>query len=223
MPVQRLGLHPIPGGWQRPSFPDLSASDSQLQPSFFSRRAQETPSKIITQMTNPILTHSLLSLRRFVSPFKPALVCRPVSALLLLLALSSSCAKKDDDGSGGTGPEKTGTFKIDGVSYKGKTSIITIGGIYSVSCQQDEPYKLLQVHFGSKEEAEKGGTFNVRDFGLSSIDGEVEVGVDGLTFDPDGSYSVTVKNKKITMTNVKLIQTGQGKKKPVINEATIEF
>ncbi|GGN03726.1 hypothetical protein GCM10010967_43190 [Dyadobacter beijingensis] len=119
--------------------------------------------------------------------------------------------------------EKTGTFKIDGTSYKGTTSISTIGGTYSVSCEQDNPYKLIQVHFGSKEEAEKGGTFNVRDFSIREIKGEVEVGVDGLTFDPDGDYSVTVKNRKIVMTNVKLIQTGQGTEKRVVNECSIDF
>lgn len=147
---------------------------------------------------------------------------RSIATLCLLLVLSSACSKEetniDQEES-----EKTGTFKIDGVSYKGTTSILTIGGIYSVSCQQDNPYKLIQVHFGSKEEAEKGGTFNVRDFSIDKIEGEVEVGVDGLTFDPDGSYTVTVKDKKITMNNVKLIQTGQGTKKPVVNECVIEF
>ena len=147
---------------------------------------------------------------------------RSIAALCLLLMLSSACSKKETD----IDPEeseKTGTFKIDGVSYKGTTSIVAIGGTYSVSCQQDTPFKLIQVHFGSKEEAEKGGTFNVRDFSISGIKGEVEVGVDGLTFDPDGSYTVTVKNRKIVMNNVKLIETGQGAKKPVINECSIEF
>lgn len=147
---------------------------------------------------------------------------RSIAALCLLLVLSSACSKEETD-IDQEESEKTGTFKIDGVSYKGTTSILTIGGIYSVSCEQDNPYKLIQVHFGSKEEAEKGGTFNVRDFGIDAIKGEVEVGVDGLTFDPDGSYTVTVKDKKITMNNVKLIQTGQGTKKPVINECVIEF
>lgn len=145
-----------------------------------------------------------------------------ICVLALLLVFSCSCSKKEaeieQDTSG-----KTGTFKIDGVSYKGETSILEIGNVYTVSCQQDNPYKLIQVHFGSKEQAEKGGTFTVRDFGISDIKGEVEIGVDGLTFDPDGSYTVTVKNKKIVMGTVKLVQTGQGTKKPVINECAIDF
>lgn len=147
---------------------------------------------------------------------------RWVFILSLLFALSSACSKKEA-GIEQEDTDKKGTFKIDGVEYKGTTSIITIGGMYSVSCQQDTPFKLIQVNFGSKEEAEKGGTFNVRDFSIDKIQGEVEVGVDGLTFDPDGSYTVTVKNKKITMSNVKLVQTGQGSKKPLINECSIEF
>lgn len=147
---------------------------------------------------------------------------RSIAALCLLLSLSSACSKKEA-GIEQEESEKTGIFKIDGVSYKGTTSILTIGGMYSVSCQQDDPFKLIQVHFGSKEEAEKGGTFNVRDFSINKLKGEVELGVDGLTFDPDGNYTVTVKNRKIVINNVKLIQTGQGTKKPVIDECTIEF
>lgn len=142
--------------------------------------------------------------------------------ICLLLSLSFACSKKESEidleESG-----KKGKFKIDGVMYTGKTSILTIGGVYTVSCQQDEPFKLIQITFGSKAEAEKGGNFKVRDFGIDELNEEVELGIDGLTFDPDGDYTLSVTNKKIVINNVKLIQTGTAKLKPLINDCSIEF
>ncbi|MCE6991964.1 hypothetical protein [Dyadobacter sp. CY323] len=148
---------------------------------------------------------------------------RFIIALSLLVTLSSACSKDSTD----VNPdetEKAGTFKVDGVASKGKTEIQTfVNGNYSIICQQDEPFKLLQVTFHSKAEAEKGGSFKVGDSSLNVSAGEVEVGVDGLTFDPDGKYVVSVTGNKIVMTNIKLVQTGGGSKKATINECAVDF
>ncbi len=53
--------------------------------------------------------------------------------------------------------------------------------------------------------------------------GGVNVGVDGLTFDPDGSHTISVSSKKITISNLSLEQTGGGSQSPIVNSASINF
>jgi hypothetical protein len=126
--------------------------------------------------------------------------------LFFALAIVATSCKKDKNG-GSTG--KTGTFSIDGVSYSGETSIQTFSnGNYSILCEQNSPYGLLQITFHNKAEAEAGGTFDVADFSLNVPTGEAEVGVDGLTFDPIGARTISVSGKKITISNVDIRSTG---------------
>lgn len=140
--------------------------------------------------------------------------------LFFALAIVSTSCKKDKTNNTG----KTGTFSIDGASYSGSTDVQTfVNGNYSVLCEQDEPYKLIQVTFHNKAEAEAGGTFDVADYSLNVPSGEAEVGIDGLTFDPIGARTITVTGKKITISNLPLDQTGGGTKKPVVNSASINF
>lgn len=143
-----------------------------------------------------------------------------VVAVAILTIFGASACKKDKTGSS----EKTGTFTIDGVSFSGKTSTQTfVNDNYSVLCEQDDPYKLIQVTFHNQAEAEAGGTFDVADFSLNVPTGEAEIGIDGLTFDPHSSRTISVSNKKITISNVSLDQTGSGSKHPVVNSASINF
>jgi hypothetical protein len=136
--------------------------------------------------------------------------------------IATSCKKDKTNGTNSTG--KTGTFSIDGVSYSGNTEVQTfVNDNYSVICEQDDPYKLIQVTFHNKAEAEAGGTFDVEDYSLDISSGSVNVGIDGLTFDPIGSKTITVTGKKITISNLPLDQTGGGTKKPVVNSASINF
>ena len=143
--------------------------------------------------------------------------------LLLIIAISAiSCNKdkngKDDD----TG--KAGKFTIDGVEYSGNSEEQTfVNDNYSIVCQQDEPFKLIQITFHNKAEAITGGTFDVADFSLNVPSGSVEVGVDGLTFDPDAAKTIVVAGNKISISNLPLIQTGGGSKHPLINSASINF
>jgi hypothetical protein len=120
--------------------------------------------------------------------------------------------------------EKKGSFSIDGVSYSGKSSIQTfVNNNYSILCEQDEPYMVLQVTFNSKEDAETGGTFVVEDDVINTKKGEVSISIDGLTYQNDGAQSITVSGKKISINNVMLKQTGTGAKKKTINSASIDF
>ena len=148
---------------------------------------------------------------------------RSILALFFLFALSSACSK-DETGIDTDESEKSGTFKVDGVAAKGKTEIQTfVNGNYSIVCQQDEPFKLIQVTFHSKAEAEKGGSFTVGNYSMDVDAGEVGVGLNGLTFNPEGKHVVTVTGKKIVMTNIKLVQTGGGTKTSTINECAVDF
>jgi len=146
-------------------------------------------------------------------------------SMLLFFALAivaTSCKKDKTNNTNNTG--KTGTFSIDGVSYSGSTEVQTfVNDNYSILCEQDDPYKLIQVTFHNQAEAEAGGTFDVEDYSLNISSGSVNVGIDGLTFDPIGSRTITVTGKKITISNLPLNQTGGGTKKPVVNSASINF
>lgn len=143
-----------------------------------------------------------------------------IALFLFLAVVATASCKKDKTGAGG----KTGTFTIDGVSYTGNTEVQTfVNDNYSIVCQQDDPFKLIQVTFHNQAEAEAGGTFEVEDDALNVPSGSVNVGVDGLTFDPDGSQTISVSGKKITINNLALDQTGGGSKHPLINNASINF
>lgn len=147
---------------------------------------------------------------------------KTLSVLLFFTLTIAATSCKKDTNTGSTG--KTGTFTIDGVSYTGNTEVQTFSnGNYSIVCQQDEPFKILQITFHNQAEAEAGGTFDVADFSLNVPTGEAEVGVDGLTFDPNGSKTITVSGKKITISNLPLDQTGGGTKHPLVNSASINF
>ncbi|MCC6515606.1 MAG: hypothetical protein IT275_04565 [Chitinophagales bacterium] len=140
--------------------------------------------------------------------------------LFLFLAVATTTACKKDKNSAG----KTGTFTIDGVSYTGNTEVQTfVNDNYSIVCQQDAPFKLIQVTFHNQAEAEAGGTFDVEDDALNVPSGSVNIGVDGLTFDPHSSHTISVSGKKITISNLSLDQTGGGSKHPLINSASINF
>lgn len=120
--------------------------------------------------------------------------------------------------------EKKGSYTIDGVGYSGKSSIQNfVNYNYSILCEQDEPYMLLQITFNSKEDAEAGGTFVVEDDVINTQKGEVSISIDGLTYQNDGVQSITVSGKKISITNVMLKQTSGGILKKTINNASIDF
>lgn len=143
--------------------------------------------------------------------------------LCLAIAITTMSCKKDKNGKDGD-IGKTGKFTIDGVNYTGNTEVQTfVNDNYSIVCQQDDPFKLIQVTFHNQAEAEAGGTFDVENNALNVPSSGVNVGIDGLTFNPHGSNTISVSGKKITISNLKLDQTGGGSKHPLINSASINF
>lgn len=150
-------------------------------------------------------------------------------ALVFLSFTAMSCDKSgestNNNNNVNTKPtEKKGSYTIDGVGYSGKSSIQTfVNNNYSILCEQDEPYMLLQITFNSKEDAEAGGTFVVEDDVINTKKGEVSISISGLTYENDGTQSITVSGKKISINNVMLKQTGGGSLKKTINSASIDF
>lgn len=122
--------------------------------------------------------------------------------LFFVLAIATTSCKKDKTGTG-TDTGKTGTYTVNGTSYTGKTTIQTFtNGNYSILCQQDEPFQLLQVTFFNKAEAEAGGTIDVANYSASVKTGTVEVTVDGFYGKSSGSRIINVTNKKIDISNL---------------------
>ncbi|MCB9032843.1 MAG: hypothetical protein H6553_03315 [Chitinophagales bacterium] len=148
--------------------------------------------------------------------------------LIVLMSLSivtTACSNDKNTDTNSTG--KTGSFKIDGVEYTGNTETQTFSnGSYSIICQQDNPLKLIQITFHNQAEAEAGGTFTVDDYSYATTPtGKVNIGVDGLTFDPNSvSYTINVSGNKITISsNINLTSTGAGTTTTTVNSAIINF
>jgi len=146
---------------------------------------------------------------------------KSLSILLFFgLAIVATSCKKDGSTSG-----KTGTFSVDGVNYSGKTETQTfVNDNYSILCQQDDPFKFVQITFRNQAEAEAGGTFDVEDYGFDIASGTVQIGTsDIITADPTSSKTITVSGKKITIDNVKIKSTGGSGLTATINSASINF
>ncbi|GGD42205.1 hypothetical protein GCM10011514_02720 [Emticicia aquatilis] len=115
--------------------------------------------------------------------------------------------------------DQQGTYTIDGKTYNGKVSTQEfVNKNFSVLCEYSDEsspdykkwkYDLLQVTFHNKAEALKGGVFKISS--TSSINqesGYVSIGGhDGFTnLFGDGSSTITVTNKTIKISNIKLFQ-----------------
>lgn len=152
---------------------------------------------------------------------------------LLLIAISifsTACKKDKNTGLDIDSTGKTGTFKVDGVSYTGNTTIQTFAsGSYSILCQTpigSANSEFVQITFHSKEEAEAGGTFIVDDYRIGIPSGKVNIGtLDVITADPNSSnYTIKVSGKKITIDNpISITSTGTGSTSATINSAIINF
>ncbi|CAG5016837.1 hypothetical protein DYBT9275_05647 [Dyadobacter sp. CECT 9275] len=80
---------------------------------------------------------------------------------LLIFCAATSCGKNEVERDMMT-VDKAGSFNIDGSNFRGKSSVQKFGnGNYSILCEQEDPYKLIQITFHSQAEAETGGTFKV--------------------------------------------------------------
>jgi hypothetical protein len=123
-----------------------------------------------------------------------------------------------------------GTFSIDGKNCNGKVSTQYFGSNkesdnFSVLCQQDEPFTLLQATFANQKDASspnlkpKGGSYKVNegefDLSLTAADNQKEF----IANEKSGG-TVKVEGNKMTISNIKLFDA-DGKER-VVN-ATINF
>lgn len=147
-----------------------------------------------------------------------------IAGTCLLLCTIASCGKSGVEAAESEQTDGSGTFRIDGVEYRGTSSVQTfINGNYSIVCEQDAPYKLIQITFHNQAEAEKGGSFKAAEYEMDIPSGKANIGIDGLTFDPEGDYTINVSAKKITLGALKLKQTGTSDRTVSIQSATVSF
>jgi len=97
---------------------------------------------------------------------------KSLSILLFFgLAIVATSCKKDGSTSG-----KTGTFSVDGVNYSGKTETQTfVNDNYSVLCEQDSPYKFVQVTFHNQAEVvEISNHLNDKGYTSDALHGDIQ-------------------------------------------------
>lgn len=133
-----------------------------------------------------------------------------------------------------------GNYTIEGKTYTGKVSTQEfVNKNFSVLCEYSDEsssdykkwkYDLLQITFHNKAEALKGGVFNISNTPhINQENGYVSIGGhDGFTnLFGDGNGTITVNNKTIKISNVRLFQypaTHLGTNKSyLINSVTIPF
>ncbi len=116
-----------------------------------------------------------------------------LSALLLLLAACGDASSKRSAAQQETataepgvtsGEEKTGSFTADGKMFTGAVSTQYFNdhksGPFSVLCQQDEPFALLQITFSSEKDALNNASLKPGDNFTHPDAGDVHVALTGI-------------------------------------------
>ena len=120
----------------------------------------------------------------------------------------------DDEG-------KTGTFTAAGVSFKGKSSTQYFGdkttGQYSVLCQQDEPFALLQAIFANEQNAsgslKPSASFTSIEPGTANIAlSGTAIGDKEFVTKSNSAGSITVEGKKLIIKDLELFNQDNAKK-----------
>lgn len=128
----------------------------------------------------------------------------------------------DDEG-------KSGNFSVDGTSFKGKSSTQYFGdkvtGQFSVLCQQDEPFALLQAVFAN--EAAATGNLKPADGFYSMETGEAHIALSGNSFGDkefvttsSSTGSIIISGKELVIKDLKLYNSDKQEKTV---SATIPF
>lgn len=116
----------------------------------------------------------------------------------------------------------TATFSVDGKSFTGKISKQTFSNnSYSVLCQQDDPFQLIQITFKDEATAKKGGAFTPADGMKMHVEAnEAEVSI-GSTMDSKGKGSVEIKDNTLFLKDIECADMSGGK--GIINSAEIKL
>lgn len=135
---------------------------------------------------------------------------------------NASLTVNDDEG-------KTGSFSASGTDFKGRSSTQYFGdkvtGQYSVLCQQDEPFALLQAIFSNEKETT--GTFKPKEGFMSIEPGQVHVALSGTAIGDkefvtksSSTGSVSVSGRTLTIKDLKLYNRDNAEK---VVSASIDF
>lgn len=141
---------------------------------------------------------------------------------LAMVMLSCGDKKKTDSGTttsdtsglSNNSSDKTASFTADGTSYSGRVSTQHFGGEsgnFSVLCQQDEPFALLQAVFANEKEAKATATYPPAGSSYNVAAGLVSVALSGTAIG-DLEYITTskstgtikVEDDKLILTDLKL-------------------
>lgn len=112
-----------------------------------------------------------------------------------------------------TSPGKTGTFSTEDISCTGKTSTQYFGDKakdgFSIVCQQDEPYAMLQATFAN--EAQAKGSLKPAEGFYSMEPGEAHISLSGAKLGSqefvtkeESTGSILVEGNKLMLKNLKL-------------------
>lgn len=116
---------------------------------------------------------------------------------------------------------KTGSFSVDGTSFNGKSSTQYFGdkvtGQFSVLCQQDEPFALLQAVFNNEKAADgelkpAGGAYSVPAGEANIALSGTAIGDKQFVTASNSTGSITVSGNKLVLKDLKLFNSDKQEK-----------
>jgi len=121
--------------------------------------------------------------------------------------------------------DKSATFKVDGTEFKGRVTTQQFANEgFSVLCQQNEPYALLQAVFTNEKEANGTATLKPAESFYSVPAGEVNIALSGddekFQTSDASTGTISVDGKKLILKDLKLFNSD---KKEKVLTATIAF
>jgi hypothetical protein len=162
---------------------------------------------------------------------KTILTCA-AAVILLISCGDNKKSSSDTNTSNETGSitddeseNKSATFKIDGTEFKGRVTTQHFANDgFSVLCQQNEPYALLQAVFTHEKEANGTATLKPAESFYNVPAGEVNITLSGddekFNTSDKSTGTISVDGKKLILKDLKLFNSD--KKEKVLN-ATIAF
>jgi hypothetical protein len=122
--------------------------------------------------------------------------------------------------------DKSATFKVDGTEFKGRVSTQHFGGEsnnFSVLCQQNEPFALLQAVFANEKEANGTSTLKPAEsfYNVSAgVNIALTLGDEKFNTTDKSTGTIAVDGKKLILKDLKLFDSN---KKEKVLTATLPF
>ena len=161
---------------------------------------------------------------------KKSMICAICATALFFTSCKDKKEIASDNGIEMSEGSKTGSFTVDGATFKGNVSTQFFGSNkdtdnFSVLCQQDEPFTLLQCTFANRKDAEspnlvpRGQSYKV-DPGLFALSLSVTGSDMEFVANERSGGSVKVEGNTLKISDVKLFDR-EGNSKTV--SETIDF